>query len=76
MSLNKWELLIKTFVEFQFNYCPLIWTFHSRRLDIKINNVHETVLRIVYSDYESTFQELLDKGASFSVHSDFGNRNI
>ena len=25
-------------------------------------------LRIVYSDYKSTFQELLDKGASFSVH--------
>ena len=42
--------------------------FHSRRLSNKTNNVHEKALRIVYSDYKSTFQELLDKGASFSVH--------
>ena len=70
MSLNKRRLLMKTFVESQFNYCPLIWMFHSRHLKNKINNVHEKALRIVYSDYESTFQELLD--ASFSVH----HRNI
>ena len=34
----------------------------------KINNVHEKALRIIYSDYKSTFQELLDKDASFSVN--------
>ena len=72
MSLNKRRLLMKTFVESQFNYCPLIWMFHSRRLKNKIKNVHRKVLRIVYSDYKSTFQELLDKDASFSVH----HRNI
>ena len=72
MSLNKRRLLMKTFVESQFNYCPLIWMFHSRCLNNKINNVHENALRIDYSDYKSTFQELLDKDASFSVH----HRNI
>ena len=46
--------------------------FHSRRLNNKINNVHKKALKIVYSDYKSTFQELLDKDASFSVH----HRNI
>ena len=63
---------MKMFVESQFNYCPLIWMFHSRRLNNKINNVHEKALRIAYYDYKSTFQELLDKDASFSVH----HRNI
>ena len=63
---------MKTFVESQFNYCPLLWMFHSRRLNNEVNNVHEKALRIVYSDYKSTFQELLDKQASFSVH----HRNI
>ena len=53
---------MKTFVE----SCPLIWMFHSRRLNNK--TTHEKVLRIVYSDYKSTFQELLDKDASCSVH--------
>ena len=72
MSLNKRRLLMNTFVESQFNYCPLIWMFHSRRLDNKINNLHEKAPRIVYSDYKSTFHELLNKDSSFSVH----QRNI
>ena len=72
MSLNKQRLLMKTLVESQFNYCPLIWMFQSRHLNNKINNVHKKALRIAYSDYKSTFQELLDKDASFSVH----HRNI
>ena len=46
MSLNKRRLLMKTFVKPQFNYCHLIWMFHSRRLNNKINNVHEKAPRI------------------------------
>ena len=41
--------------------------FHYRCLNKKINNVHEKALRIVYFDYKSAFQELLDKGGSFSL---------
>ena len=59
---------MKTLTEFQFNFCPLIWMFHSRRLNNKMNNVHKNALRIVYSDYKSTFQELLNKDTYFSVH--------
>ena len=72
MSLNKRRLLMKTFVESQFNFFPLIWTFHSRNLNNRINNVYEKALRIFYFDYKSTFQELLDKDTSLSVH----HRNI
>ena len=42
--------------------------FHFRLLNNEINNVHEKALSIVYSDYKSTFQELLDKDVSFSAH--------
>ena len=42
--------------------------FHSRRVNNKINNVHEKTQIIVYSDYKTRFQELQDKGTSFSVH--------
>ena len=72
MSLSKRRILLKAFVESQFSYFPLIWMFHSRRLNNKINNVHDKALRTVYFDCKSTFQELLDKDASFSVH----HRNI
>ena len=41
---------------------------HARRLNDKINNMHKKALRVVYFDYKSTFQEFLDKYASFLVH--------
>ena len=41
---------------------------HSRELNNKINRIHERSLRSVYSDKASTFQELLDKDNSVSVH--------
>ena len=52
---------MKAFVESQFGYCPLMWMFHSRGLNNKINRIHEMALRITYEDKSSTFQELLEK---------------
>ena len=63
---------MKAFVESQFGYCPLIWMFHSRGLNNKINRIHERALRITYKDKSSTFQELLEKDNSVSIH----HRNI
>ena len=42
--------------------------FHSRRLNNKINSIHERTLRITYQDHISTFQELLNKDNSVSIH--------
>ena len=68
MSLDKHGMVMTAFIESQFNYCPLIWMFHSRTLNNKINRLHERALRIVYSDYKSSFCELLEKDKSFSIH--------
>ena len=65
---EKLRLIMKTFVESQFNYCPLIWMFHSRKLNTKINKLHERALRIVYKDENLTFQQLLEKDNSFTIH--------
>ena len=46
--------------------------FHSRQLNNRINKIHERALRIVYNDFSSTFNELLLKDNSVSIH----NRNI
>ena len=72
MSFNKRRTLMKAFIESQFNYCPLIWMFHSRTMNNKINRIHERALRLVYSDHVSSFDELLKKDRSFSIH----HRNI
>ena len=65
-------MYLRAFIESQFSYCPLIWMFHSRTLNNKINRLHEKALRIVYEDYKSKLDELLEKDSSFSIH----HRNI
>ena len=68
VPLEKRRIVMKTFIESQFNYCPLIWMFHSRIINNKINRLHERALRIVYSDFKSSFEGLLMEDNSFSIH--------
>ena len=68
MSLEKRRTLIKAFIKSQFNYCLLIWMLHSRTLNNKINSIGERALWTVYSDYKSSFNELLDKDGSLTIH--------
>ena len=42
--------------------------FHSRKLNNRINNIHERALRIVFKDSESTFQQLLKQNKSVPIH--------
>ena len=63
---------MKSFISSQFGYCSLVWMFHSRKLNHRINRIHERALRIVYSDYVSSFDELLLKDNSVNIHT----RNI
>ena len=58
---------MKIFIS-QFNYCPLVWMFHSRKLNYRINSIHERALRVTYHDYKSTCLELLQKGNSLRIH--------
>ena len=41
---------------------------HSQTMNNKINRLHERSLRIAYSDQSSTFEELLERGKTFSIH--------
>ena len=68
LNEDKLKILMKTFIQSQFNYCPLVWMFHNRTLNNKINKLHERALRIVYSNGELTFPELLDKDNSITIH--------
>ena len=68
MTVKQKKILVKSFFESQFGYCPLVWMFYSRETNIKINRLHGQALRIIYKDNTSTFEELLEKDNSFSVH--------
>ena len=72
LNFEKRRTLLKSFIESQFSYSPLVWMFHDRGLETKINRVHERALRCVYKDDISSFEELLKKDKSFTIH----HRNI
>ena len=55
MSIEKRRTLFKAFIMSQFEYCSLIWMFHSRGLNNRINRIHERALKITYSDCNSSF---------------------
>ena len=42
--------------------------FCGRRLDHRINKLHERALRIAYNDYSSDFVELLAKDDTVTIH--------
>ena len=71
-NLEQRSLLMKSFVESQFAYSPLVWMFHDRGSNNKINRVHERALRFVYKDDIHTFKELLIRDNSVTIH----HRNI
>ena len=72
MPTNKLRILMKSFILSQFKYCPLVWMFHSRECNNRINRIHERALRIAYKDYTSSFQDLLYNDKSVTIH----NRNL
>ena len=55
-ELPKRRILINAIFKAQFNYCPVIWMFHSRSLNNKINRLHERCLRIIYNDEHSNLR--------------------
>ena len=57
MSFKQKRILMKTFAESQFEYCLLIWMFHSGKVNIKINYLQERSLRIVWNDYITSFED-------------------
>ena len=72
LPFDKRRLLFKSFIESQFSHCPLVWMFCSRKMNTRINRIHERALRLVYNDYTTSFTELLKKDKSISIH----HRNI
>lgn len=68
LTISKRRLLMNAFFKCHFNYCPLIWMFHSRMLQHKINRLHERCLRLIYSNSNSSFDDLLIIDRSSRLH--------
>ena len=68
MDLAKRKSLIKAFITFQFNHCPLIWMFHNRQLNTRIDKIQERALKLVYKDSKLTFDDPLKLDNSVTIH--------
>ena len=68
MTLQKKRTLYKAFVYSQFKYCPLTWMFYGCKTNYKIKRFQEQALRLIYDDYISSFEELLSKDGTFTIH--------
>ena len=68
MKLTKRKFLMNTFSDSQFGYCPFAWMCNSYALNNKINRLHERCIRLLQNDKQLTFEELLEKNGSVSIH--------
>ena len=68
MNLQKRKVLMNTFFNAQFNYCPLTSMLHSRQNNNKIKHLFERCLRLIHNDKLSSYEELLEKDGSVSIH--------
>ena len=68
MVIAKKRILMNAFLTLEFSYCSLVWMCYSRTNNSKINRLNERCLRIVYNNKQSSFNELLEKDGSVSIH--------
>ena len=68
LLFKKRRILFKAFIELKFKYCPLVSMFHGRQINDKINKLYERALRIVCNDTITSFEELLVKDKTFTIH--------
>ena len=68
ITQGKLRLVMKIFIESQFNHCPLLLMCHSRDRNHRINRLHERALRVVYGNKNMSFGELPEIDKSFKIH--------
>ena len=55
-------------IELEFGYYPLIWMFHNRDVNKKIIIYISKLLQIVYIDNIGSFEDLLNRDKSYTIH--------
>ena len=68
LGSDKSKLLLNAVVLSSFSYFQLIWLFCSKAANNDINRTHKRALSILYRDYESTFEELLESDNTQTTH--------
>ena len=68
IDLLKLEILINSFIKSQFNYFPLVWMFHDKVLNPKLNLIQKRALRLVCKGSETECENLMKRTVTTHQH--------
>ena len=63
MRFEQRKRIVISFITFHFSYCSLVWMFYSRRLNTRINHIHERALRLFIKIIIPLLKNYLEKTA-------------
>ena len=58
---KKGKILYDTFIMSNFNYCPIIWMYHGKTLNNRVDHVQSRSLRILHNDFGIPYEVLLER---------------
>ena len=68
LGYEKARILANAFIESPFSYDPLIWMFVSKMAINEICKLHFRTLKVVYNEYDKSYEELLEMNKLVSIH--------
>jgi hypothetical protein len=68
LSVEARITIFKSFIVSNLSYCRSVWHFCDKRRSNKLENLQKRGLRIVFDDYESSYESLLDKARLSSLN--------
>ena len=61
LNCNTKKIIFNSFIKSNFEYCPTVWHFCGKRNNSKIEKIQERALKIVFGDYDSDYQDLIQR---------------
>ena len=61
LNIDQRKILVNSFIYANFNYCPLVWHFSSKKSINKIEKIQKRALQFFHEDYESDYDTLLKR---------------
>ena len=61
LNLQQREVLVKSFILANFDYCPMVWHFCSCKNTAKIERIRKRALKFMLNDFTSDYETLMAK---------------
>ena len=68
IDFDEKKTLMESFIQSNFNFCPLVWMFTSPKSARKIEKVQERALRLLLNDYDNDYEFLLENSKKSKVY--------